>query len=144
MGIICTCGALTPLPLTAVNVTFDFSNDGSSTGSATYVADVCANRANLGSISLNFIDTDNADPNRSFTFLSTNITEVSCQAIGDDCFVLVSGSGLVTGEANPRIFVASFLHRPDNLDLISDFIITGFAQQNFVATVPQEIVTFGC
>lgn len=147
MGIRCSCGVSVPL-LIAQNVPFQFlENDDVHTGTATYTANVCADFLELGTVSLVFLDTDDIDPNRSFTFTSTSIQAVECTQIGTICIVSISGMGLVAGELEPRRFSASFADSgvegvPDQ---VSSFFITDFAAQIQVANVPSNSITaLGC
>jgi hypothetical protein len=146
MGLRCSCGVLIPTHLTSDNeVTFLFFQDNSmATGFATYSANVCADRPEIGSITVNFVDTDNQFPNRSFVFSSTIIQKVSCEILDTNfCLVTIQGIGMVTGEPSPMTFSIQFIDRPDPaVDSVIVFRVEGFAQQVVDANFQEEITTF--
>lgn len=145
MGLFCTCGVLIPTPLTAEGtVEFLFSEDNTTVeGMGTYTADACADRLEAGSVTFNFMDTDNTTPDRSFLFASTSITQVSCEILGEICLVTVRGIGMIAGDNVTRGFRVTFVDRPAPFeDTVRDFIIDGFGSQSQDEILPEEITTF--
>lgn len=142
MGLICTCGVRTnPVAITN-SATFIFPEADTATGPATYRADACADRLESSSFSIVFVDTDNEGLNRSFSFASTSIQQVTCAEVAGQCEITLFGMGLVTGELTPRQFLVIF--RP-NVNVVRFLTIQEFASQTEVAIVtPGSITGFGC
>lgn len=141
MGLGCSCGVLIPTPITPVGtVEFEFEDNTTAEGTATYTANVCADRPQLGSVTVNFIDTET---NRSFTFTSTNISNVNCETLDGTCAVTIGGFGMVTGENILRQFRITFVDRvAPNLDSVNSFVIIGFGSATQDESFAQEITTF--
>lgn len=139
MGLICSCGVIIPVPLTA-NGRFVFIDGTEVTGTLTYTTDACADRLELGFLMFSFVDTEGTMNNRSFSFNSTNITQVSCEILNGICIVTIEGNGFVSGELSPRPFEAQFVDRPD-ADVARIFI-NSFGTASDVEF--QQGITFFC
>jgi hypothetical protein len=144
MGIRCTCGAI--VAGTDETTTFGFVFAPPQSGAATYTANVCADRLELSSFMLVFVDTDGVDPNVSFTFISTSIQSVECELLGDACRIEVSGLGVLAGSTEPRQFTVVFVDNPGlNNDNATVITIAGFGSQLDTASLPPGSVTaLGC
>jgi hypothetical protein len=145
MGIRCSCGVI--VNTTAENVPFQFIESNEvHTGTATYVADACADRSELATVSLVFVDTDGIAPNNSFTFTSTSISNIQCEQVNGFCNITIIGNGLVIGETDTRQFIAVFQDGGGlNNDEVLGFSISGFAAQTTDVIVPPASVTaLGC
>jgi hypothetical protein len=139
MGIRCSCGVTTnPVVTGNTFVTFLDQPNVGTPGTVTISADACADRLNLGTASITFTNSP-----RSFEFTSITITSVICSTIGDTCQIVVSGTGLVTGENTPRQFTIIFM---DQSGIVNDsviFSIDGFAIGNFQVP-PGSFTVTGC
>jgi hypothetical protein len=145
MGLRCSCGAIVPLAV-ATPLRFRFDSDGEiRTGTATYTANVCADRPELGTVTMEFVDTSGELPNRSFTFTSTTITNVNCSPFDGGCLVFLGGTGQVVGVGTFN-FQATL---QDNGPLAFDNIfidISGFGQvvSPNPALPPGSVTALGC
>jgi hypothetical protein len=68
----------------------------------------CRTPLESSTVSATFLDQSGVTSNRSFTFTSTNITQVLCNVSDGECQVSIFGMGLVSGEKVPRKFVFVF------------------------------------
>lgn len=141
MGLDCTCGVRVDGSVENVYVKPPGSNV-NQCGTLTYLADVCADRLNLSSLSLTF---ESLDGKRSFVFNATDISEVSCQSDGQNCSITVTG----VGEINRKQynFSAEFRDQetPTNMSIVSSFVISGFFNQiRPIVLDPGDIMALGC
>jgi hypothetical protein len=141
MGVRCSCGAI--VSGTSLEAEFEFFLGETITGTATYIANVCADTLELSSVSLTFIDTETGG--NSFIFNSDVIISVSCLSPGEECLINVFGRGTVV---NGGTFEFSVTFRDGgglNNDFVDFFIIAGFADQVGTVTLPPGSVTaLGC
>jgi hypothetical protein len=143
MGIRCSCGVISTLPVPTF-VGFLFADGTTHAGPATFTVNVCADRPELGTTTLVFVDTDPVPPNRSFVFTSTIIESVTCDQTVSGCVVTVIGQGLVTGETQPRMFTFQFQDGP-TFDLVTLASINGFAMLSSNSPIPNGTFTaVGC
>jgi hypothetical protein len=143
MGIICPCGVRVGAFARNQKVTFE-GVMGPVRGNLTYKADVCVTKLSASTLSLQFEDTREMG-NRSFTFNSTTIRDVTCCREGQNCEVTVTGRGKIG--MMQYDFVAVFRDQvaSANADIIQSFVITNFFDQNGVVKVPEgSIVALGC
>jgi hypothetical protein len=143
MGLICSCGVLVDGSADNVNVIFE-NMVGNECGTLTYSANVCADTLNLSTVGLTFVDNGGC-PNKSFTFTSTMITNVTCMQEGQNCVISVAGVGLVNGVE--YLFKAVFRDQvsPSNVSIVTSFVITNFFTQGGAVTLEQgDITAQGC
>jgi hypothetical protein len=143
MGLRCSCGVRTN-PTATASILFRFQNEEFfRIGPMTMRANICANRRST--LSVTFDDESGMTPNRSFTFTSTDITEVNCTSVGGGlCEVSIVGMGLVSGELTRRQFqIILFEGIPGGNDLLVRLEITGFTDANGFFSLEPDL-TFFC
>jgi hypothetical protein len=147
MGIVCLCGVRVGQDgVDAVSdnqqVTF-VGETGTRRGTLTYTADVCNQDLESSFVTIDFDQTSNEMPDRSFTGTSTSITSVVCNQEGVNCVITVMGTMMVNGVT--RNFVAVFRDNAMGTDIVQSFVITGFFNQQGAAPVDGgSIVNQGC
>ncbi|MDZ5472995.1 hypothetical protein SM124_14855 [Bacillus sp. 31A1R] len=143
MGLVCSCGVLVDAFVERDQVMIE-GVMGTVTGSLTYLADVCVDRLDTSTLSLQFDQTEGGTDN-SFTFTATEITTVVCRREGQNCEVTVEGFGTVNGETFP--FEAVFRDQVEQaaVDIVQSFEIIGFFDQTGANTIDQgSIIALGC
>lgn len=145
MGIRCSCGVRTkPVAVSEVELFF-YSVGDSSSGTATFTIDICADRPQFGTFILNFNDSDNRNPDTSFTFTSSDIEVVICQNDFGYCQVKVNGTGYITGEIIPRTFSASVIPQVESYNgIVENVNISEFVQTSTVDESNIPIISLGC
>jgi hypothetical protein len=146
MGLRCeSCGVRSNPTAAAVSISLNFVDGGIRSGPLTLTVDACADRLDLSTVSVAFVDQSGQIPNRSFSFTSTEITSVTCSIVNNECRVLIIGMGLVTGEITPRQFILQVTDRPSPLpDRLQVFSITGFVSNTTLANLTPDLTFFGC
>jgi hypothetical protein len=147
MGLRCTaCEVIANTTQEGVQVRFVLSNE-IHIGTVNITADLCANNLQTSTLTFTFTDTD-GHPERSFTFVATDITMVVCRPTATGgCEVSFEGMGMVTGEAGQFSFAGSFTVEGSTNAVITTFVISGFA---FIADVggaefpPGSVTVIGC
>lgn len=145
MGIICSCGFIIPglQPIGPVIVVY-FDNQEQRVGNITYDVNVCAERTEQSLVNFSFEDLSDLNPDRSFSFESSQIREVLCNIQDGDCVIDVLGDGFVTGETEPRIFRTTLTLDPNLETLLVDFAVSEFASSGFAQYFQEDVPTFGC
>lgn len=145
MGLRCSCGVLVPLAVATPQMVFFLDTQISRTGTGIFTANVCADRPELGTVTIEFVDTSGELPNRSFTFASTNIATVTCTPSGDSCIITVTGTGVVAG-GGTFSFSADYVDGGGLNDDFINFNILPFAQTfgELPALPPGSVIALGC
>jgi hypothetical protein len=142
MGLRCaSCGVQTN-PIANGTITMTFQDGVTRTGTITLRLDVCADSLTLSSVVASFDDQSGVIPERDFVFTATVITNVTCNLVNNECRVIISGMGLVTGEVTPRQFTITLRDRP--IDVLTEFTIVGFATNTLFPNLTPDLTFFGC
>ncbi|WP_342430028.1 hypothetical protein [Neobacillus sp. FSL H8-0543] len=140
MGIRCTCGAMVSGTDPATSFVFIDPPEGAN-GGTTHSANVCADRLDLSTVGVVFMDTDGVGGDRSFEFNSNEIQSVLCEAMDGVCTITVIGMGMVEGETVLRQFQAVYVDGGDVTTDTALINITGFANSSFAAV---SVIALGC
>jgi hypothetical protein len=139
MGLRCSCGVRTNPIAVDPDVAFGFPDGIVRRGPLTLTANICADRPELSTFTASFVDLTTGGTG-SFVFTSTTITTISCDIIQGECFVTVSGMGLVTGEITPRQLFIQFTEN----NSLNAFSIGDFAALIEVVELQPDLTIFGC
>jgi hypothetical protein len=152
MGIVCLCGVRVGLDGVAAvregqQVSFEADMGGTRQGTLTYTADVCNQDLGSSFVTIDFLQTSDETPDRSFSATSVTIVSVVCNQEGVNCEITVTGTILVEGETEARDFTAVYrdINNPMAQDNVQSFVIEGFFDQLGASPVDGgSIVNQGC
>lgn len=143
MGVICPCGIKVNANKKKQNVIFN-GFCGEVTGNLTYLANVCVTTLAVSTLSLKFEDLVGSNK-FSFLFTANNITSVTCKKEGQNCVVIVQGTGTIGFKEYSFKAIFRDQGTPASNDIVQSFVINGFFNQNGAVPVAQgSIVALGC
>lgn len=143
MGLTCSCGFIIP-NLESITAVRYADTDEIRVGDVIFDVNACDIRAEQSFANFTFDDNSGLSPDRSFSFVSTQIREVICFTQEGRCFIDILGDGLLNDETDARTFRVSLTVIPNVSVVLAEFSVGSFANSGGANYNQEDVTIFGC